>query len=56
MNVTTPTLTVLEVARLLRVSRQHVYKCVREGDLPSVRLGGKILIPTKAYEEWLAGK
>jgi excisionase family DNA binding protein len=38
------TLTVTEAAKLLGISRAMAYECVRTGDLPAIRLGGRILI------------
>ncbi len=41
---------VTEAARLLGVGRTLAYRCVRTGELPSVTLGGRILIPRSALE------
>jgi len=38
-------LTVDECAELLRVSRTSAYEAVRTGQIPSVRIGRRILIP-----------
>lgn len=46
-------LTVTEVAHLLRISRGAAYSAVRRGDLPSIRLGHRILIPTARILESL---
>ena len=43
-----------EVAELLRSSRDTVYKLARERDLPSVRVGGKLLFPEDGVREYLA--
>jgi excisionase family DNA binding protein len=46
-----------EVARRLGVSRQTVYRLVREGSLPAVRLGGpdaSLRIREDGLERWLA--
>jgi excisionase family DNA binding protein len=32
-------MTVLEVAQVLRVSKMTVYRLIRQGDLPAVRIG-----------------
>lgn len=45
-----------EVARALGLSRVRVYALIRAGELPSVRLGGAIRIPTQAWEAWLTAK
>jgi excisionase family DNA binding protein len=39
------TLTVEEAAGILGVSRGTAYEAVRSGELPSVRLGRRLLIP-----------
>ncbi|WP_217369075.1 helix-turn-helix domain-containing protein [Nonomuraea antri] len=41
-----PTMTVAEAAALLGLHRDAAYEAVRRGDLPSIRIGRKILIPT----------
>ena len=38
-------LTIKETAELLRVSERHTYTLARKKEIPSVRVGGKILIP-----------
>ncbi|GIH51642.1 DNA binding domain-containing protein, excisionase family [Microbispora rosea] len=40
------TLTVPETARLLGISDDATYDAVHRGDIPSFRIGRKILIPT----------
>lgn len=47
-------LTVIEVAQLLRISRNTCYDLVHEGRIPSVRLGRRVLIPRQGLEEWIA--
>lgn len=42
------TLTVEEAARLLGIGRGAAYEAARRGELPSVRLGRRILIPRHA--------
>jgi excisionase family DNA binding protein len=52
-----PLLTVPEVAALLRVDASTVYRAVRRGELPAVRLGGRgtsVRIPASALEELLS--
>ena len=39
------TLTVEEAARLLGISRGIAFQAVRRGDIPSIRIGRRILIP-----------
>ena len=44
-------LSIPEAARMLGVSRATAYQFVREGGLPSIRFGRRILIPKKALLE-----
>ena len=41
-------LTVGETARLLRLSKTTVYDQIRQGAIPSIRMGKRILIPRAA--------
>ncbi len=34
-----------EAARLLGIGRNSIYSAVARGDIPTIRLGGRILIP-----------
>ncbi len=43
-----------EVARLLRVSRRAVYRRIERGEIPSLRLGRRVLIPKAALDALLA--
>ena len=47
------TITVEEAAKILGVSRGSAYVAVREGEIPSVRIGGRIVIPRAALERML---
>ncbi len=51
-----PTLTVAETAGLLGISRWLVQQAVRNGSLPSRRVGRRILIPRMRLDAWLAGQ
>ena len=48
--------TVREAARRLKVSDRTLRKRVRQGVIPHIRLGGKILFPVAALEAWLANQ
>lgn len=50
-----PVLTVQEAADYLRISRGLAFAAVRDGSLPSVRIGRRILIPRRQLEALLAG-
>lgn len=51
-----PALSVAETADLLSISLWLVQQAVREGSLPSVRVGRRILIPRVRLEALLAGR
>lgn len=48
------TLTIDEAATVLRVSRALVYKAAKAGQIPTIMLGKRILIPTAALETLLS--
>lgn len=47
------TLTVTEAAAILGISRTSAYGCVNAGTIPSIRLGGRIVIPRATFDEML---
>jgi excisionase family DNA binding protein len=47
------TLTVDEVALALGISRSSAYECAKRGDIPTVRLGRRIVVPRRAVLELL---
>jgi len=51
-----PTLSVHKAARLLGVTAPTVYQWVRQGEIPSIRLGGRIRIPTALLADLLGLK
>jgi excisionase family DNA binding protein len=46
--------TVEEAAQLLGISRSFAYEAVQRGEIPSMRIGGRILVPKAALERFLA--
>ena len=50
------TYTVDEAAELLGIGRNGAYEGVRSGQIPSIRIGKRILVPKAALERMLAGK
>lgn len=46
-------LTAAEVAPLLGISKQAVYRAIRSGELPSIRIGRKPLVPERALRRLL---
>lgn len=47
------TVTVPEAAKLLGVSRMTAYAAVREGAIPSLRIGRRVLVPKVALDRLL---
>lgn len=50
------TMTVEEAAEVLGISRSLAYEGVHSGEIPSITVGRRILIPRAALEEWLSGQ
>lgn len=46
-------LTVEEVARLLRIGRDLAYQLAREGKIPVLRLGRRMVIPRQILMRWI---
>jgi excisionase family DNA binding protein len=46
-------MTTSEVLRYLRVTPRTVYRLIREGDLPAVRMGGRWRFRRVDIEAWL---
>ena len=49
------TLSVGETAELIGISKPKVYDLLRDGGLPSIHVGKKIVIPKQAVIDWLSG-
>ncbi len=47
------TYTVEEAAERLGISRNSAYEAVRRGEIPSLRIGRRVLIPRAALERML---
>lgn len=47
------TITVEEAASLLGIGRSAAYEAARRGQLPTRRLGRRLLVPVPALLEWL---
>jgi excisionase family DNA binding protein len=50
------TLTVAEAAEVLGISRSAAYEALRRGQIPSIRLGRRILVPVFALSQRLCGE
>ena len=46
-------LTVPEAADLLGICRNAAYEAVRRGEIPSIRIGKRLVVPRMAFEELL---
>lgn len=42
-----------DVATILGVSKEHIHRLIRAGELPSKRVGRRIVIPCVLFDEWL---
>ena len=49
-------LSVPETAVLLRVGERTVYKLVRQGDLPALKVGGQWRVHRPTLLDWAAGR
>lgn len=47
-------LTVEEAAKLLRISRGSAYEAARCGEIPTIRIGRRLIVPRAALERLLA--
>lgn len=50
------TLTVEEAAALLGISRAFAYEAVRRGEIPSIRIGRRVLVPRVALDRLVSGE
>ncbi len=50
------TLTVPEAAQRLGIGRNQGYECARRGEIPTLRLGKRLVVPRAAFEAMLAVK
>lgn len=53
MENTRITISVQELGKRLGVSRAKAYELVRSAGFPSIRLGGRILVPAAQLEDWI---
>lgn len=47
------TLTIAEASGLLGISRAHAYGLARVGELPSIKLGKRVVVPRRALEQFI---
>lgn len=48
-----PTVTVDEAAQILGISRSSAFSAVRRGDIPSLQIGRRLVVPTAALRRML---
>jgi excisionase family DNA binding protein len=53
---TSEVLTALEVANLLRIDRVTVYKMVKRGELPALKVGSDWRFSRVQIEEWMRSR
>ena len=49
------TVSVEEAAEMLGISKNQAYKAVREGEIPAIRLGKRLVVPLAAFNRMLNG-
>jgi excisionase family DNA binding protein len=47
------TLTVVEAAERLGIGRNQAYEAVKNGQIPAIRIGGRLLVPEAALDRML---
>ena len=50
------TYTVPEVAKILGIGRNTAYEICRNGEIPTIKIGGRVLVPRTAIDELLQGE
>ena len=54
MEIERKTVTVEEAATILGVGRNKAYEAARSGEIPTIRIGKRLLVPQVALEQLLA--
>jgi len=49
-------MTLAEVASLLRISKNSAYEAARRGEIPTIKIGRRLIVPADAFERLLSGK
>jgi excisionase family DNA binding protein len=49
------TLTITEASEALGVSRNKAYEAAKRGEIPTIKIGKRILVPAAALERMLQG-
>ena len=45
-----------EVAKLLGIGRNQAYEAIKRGDIPTIKLGNRLLIPKRGLDRMLDGE
>ncbi len=48
-----PLMTVPEIAKLLRTSKMNIYRLIRRGELPAIRIGHKLRVRRSDLKSYL---
>lgn len=48
--------TVPEVAQMVRLTADHIYRVTKSGELGTYKIGRKVLITQEQLDKWLASK
>ena len=56
MSTTRETRTVVEAARMLGLSAASAYRAIERGEIPSIRIGGRILVPSTRLLALIGGR
>lgn len=46
-------LTIKEAAEILRISKSKLYELAKDGQVPNIKLGGRIVIPENQLMTWI---
>lgn len=50
------TTTIVEAAKRLRIGRNQAYEAAHRGELPVIKIGKRLLVPTIALDRLLSGE
>ena len=52
---TRATMTITEAAEQLGIARNQAYEAAKRGEIPTIRIGRRVLVPRVAFDRLLAG-
>ncbi|RWN28896.1 helix-turn-helix domain-containing protein [Mesorhizobium sp.] len=50
------TITIVEAAHRLGIGRNQAYEAAKRGEIPSIKIGKRLLVPKAALERMLSGQ